>query len=60
MPKRAKATNKEHRIYCKICGARLRRDSVGLLCPTRNCEWQHGVPEDEDSSTKNQRVETEE
>jgi len=36
------------------------RDSVGLLCPTRNCEWQHGVPEDEDSSTKNQRVETEE
>jgi hypothetical protein len=29
---------------CKYCGARLHRDPMGHLCPTRNCQWQHGVP----------------
>lgn len=31
-------------IYCTYCGAKLKRDSVGHLCPTENCQWQHGVP----------------
>jgi hypothetical protein len=34
---------------CKYCGARLRRDHIGQYCPTRNCQWQHGLPESEDS-----------
>ena len=28
---------------CKYCGARLKRDAAGQYCPTRNCQWQHGV-----------------
>ena len=31
-------------VGCKYCGARLRRDTVGQYCPTKNCQWQHGVP----------------
>lgn len=31
-------------IYCRFCGARLKRDPVGHLCPSRNCQWEHGVP----------------
>jgi hypothetical protein len=30
-------------LYCKYCGAKLRRDSIGHYCPTKNCQWQHGV-----------------
>ena len=30
-------------LYCRYCGARLRRDAVGHYCPTRNCQWQYGV-----------------
>jgi len=30
-------------IYCKYCGSRLRRDWIGHFCPTKNCQWQHGV-----------------
>jgi hypothetical protein len=37
---------------CKYCGARLRRDVVGQYCPTRNCQWQHGLPASEDSPRK--------
>jgi hypothetical protein len=33
------------RIRCKICGAVLKRDSVGFRCPTKNCQWQHGTDE---------------
>ncbi len=29
---------------CQICGARLRRDAVGHLCPTRNCQNRHAYP----------------
>jgi hypothetical protein len=29
---------------CKYCGAELARDSVGLRCLTKNCQWEHGVP----------------
>lgn len=28
---------------CKFCGARLVRDWIGHKCPTRNCQWEHGV-----------------
>lgn len=30
-------------IYCRYCGAKLRRDTVGHYCPTHSCQWQHGV-----------------
>jgi hypothetical protein len=30
--------------FCKYCGAELARDSIGLRCPTKNCQWEHGVP----------------
>lgn len=30
-------------IYCKYCGAKLKKDYVGHYCPTHNCDWQHGV-----------------
>lgn len=30
-------------IYCKYCGDKLRRDSIGHYCPTHNCQWEHGV-----------------
>lgn len=29
-------------VYCKYCGAKRRRDSVGHYCPTKNCQWHHG------------------
>lgn len=29
-------------LYCRYCGSKRRRDSVGHYCPTRNCQWQHG------------------
>lgn len=31
--------------HCKYDGARLRRDAVGHYCPTRNCQWEFGVPD---------------
>jgi hypothetical protein len=33
------------RIRCKYCGAILVRDAVGLRCPTKNCQWEHGSDE---------------
>jgi len=30
-------------IYCKYCGAKLKKDIVGHYCPTENCQWHHGV-----------------
>lgn len=29
-------------LYCKYCGRRRSKDSVGHYCKTRNCQWQHG------------------
>lgn len=37
----------EKRIYCKYCGATLKRDAVGRFCPTQNCQWHHGFDEEE-------------
>ncbi len=37
---------------CKYCGARLKRDSIGQRCGTRNCKWQYGLPTSDDSPTK--------
>ena len=31
-------------LYCKYCGAKLKRDIVGQFCPTKNCQWQYGLP----------------
>lgn len=31
-------------LYCKYCGAKFRRDPVGHLCSSKNCQWEHGVP----------------
>ena len=39
---------KEKRIYCKYCGAKLKKDPCGRYCPTHNCTWsqnQRGVDE---------------
>ncbi len=32
-------------IHCRYCGAKLVRDLVGWKCPTHNCQWQHGAPD---------------
>lgn len=37
---------KERYVYCKYCGAKLKRDAIGPYCPTENCQWQHGFDED--------------
>jgi hypothetical protein len=34
-----------HGTTCRFCGARLKQDSVGHYCPTKNCQYQHGVKE---------------
>ncbi|MFW9873510.1 MAG: hypothetical protein ACFFG0_10435 [Candidatus Thorarchaeota archaeon] len=26
-------------MYCKYCGARLKKDHIGKYCPTKNCQW---------------------
>ncbi len=31
----------ERRIYCRYCGAKLKRDTVGMYCPTKNCQWSY-------------------
>lgn len=36
-------------VRCRYCGARLRRDAIGQKCPTRNCQWEHGLPKSEDT-----------
>ena len=46
--KMSKKIVKMKRIYCRFCGAKLKRDEVGMYCPTKNCQWSHGLPEDED------------
>lgn len=28
-------------VYCKYCGAKLKKDFVGKFCPTKNCQWQY-------------------
>lgn len=38
-------------LHCRYCGARLRRDHIGQYCSTRNCQWQHGLPKDDDTPT---------
>lgn len=30
-------------IYCRFCGAKLKRDIVGHYCPTDNCQEQYEV-----------------
>jgi len=45
----------EPRMYCRFCGARLKRDTVGKYCPTRNCQWQHGIPEEEEGKPAKRR-----
>ena len=30
-------------VRCKYCGAKLRSDWIGQFCPTKNCQWQHGI-----------------
>lgn len=35
------------RSRCKYCGAVLKKDSVGKYCPTKNCQWQHGVTDNQ-------------
>jgi hypothetical protein len=36
---------KLHGLTCRFCGARLKLDSVGHYCPTKNCQYQFGVKE---------------
>lgn len=36
----------ERRIYCKFCGAKLKKDRDGLYCPTKNCQWSLGFVEE--------------
>lgn len=33
----------EEYVYCKYCGAKLKKDHIGKYCPTRNCQWEFGV-----------------
>jgi uncharacterized Zn finger protein (UPF0148 family) len=40
---------------CKFCGAILIRDNVGLRCPTRNCQWEHGSSEADEEETREKR-----
>lgn len=35
--------------HCRYCGARLKKDTVGQYCPTRNCQWQYGLPKEDDA-----------
>lgn len=51
-----KPTGRVKYIRCKFCGARLRRDVVGQLCPTENCQWQHGLPPEDDTPTRPARL----
>ncbi len=39
-------------IYCRYCGAKLRRDPVGQYCKTKNCQWEYGLPRTEDTYRK--------
>ena len=45
----------EQLIYCRYCGAKLKRDSVGLRCPTKNCQWEHGLPDNEPGALRSRR-----
>jgi hypothetical protein len=29
-------------IYCRFCGARLKKDHIGHYCPSKNCQWSYG------------------
>jgi hypothetical protein len=40
------------RIYCKYCGAKLKKDFIGKKCGTRNCKWEFGMDEEEDRGEK--------
>lgn len=36
------------RIYCRFCGAKLKKDRFGLICPE---DWTHDNDEDNDEKT---------
>lgn len=42
-------------IYCKYCGAKLKKDLIGHYCGTRNCNWEYGIDSctDYEEVTKN-------
>jgi len=40
--------NNDPRIYCKYCGVKLKRDADGAYCGSSNCQWQHGIPKEEE------------
>jgi len=42
-------SNRVKWTHCRYCGARLRRDPIGQYCPTKNCQWQHGLPAEDDT-----------
>ena len=29
-------------LYCRYCGGKRKRDNVGHLCGTPNCQWKFG------------------
>ncbi len=35
-------------IYCLYCGAKLKKDTVGKYCPTKNCQQQFGLTDNEE------------
>ncbi len=47
--------DKMERIYCRYCGARLKKDHVGKYCPTKNCQWSYtgrGYDKEEDKDER--------
>lgn len=41
--------------YCKYCCARLGRDWLGQWCPTKNCQWHHGLPKSENTPAEKKK-----
>lgn len=50
-----KPAGKVKYTHCRYCGARLKRDFIGQKCPTPNCQWQHGLSDEEDTPTKHSK-----
>ncbi len=48
MTKTKKLPKRQARIYCRFCGAKLKRDPYGKKCPTYNCQWQHGMSKEDE------------
>jgi hypothetical protein len=46
---------KEGRIYCKYCGATLKKDFIGKKCGTRNCQWEFGMDEEKDETSRREK-----